>query len=151
MMKFNAQVAPTKCAVLPLHSSNEKMTAVVDKIAGSLMDNDLSVRVDKSSASLGRRYCRCDEVGVPFAVTCDEMTLENDTVTLRERDSTVQVRVGVADVTKIIFDFAHSRVSWDEILMKYPVVSVSEDGDEAAVKVKSKEKTVVVGKFRRPA
>ena len=150
VMKFNPQVAPNKCAVLPL-SSDAKMNAAVDKIAASLTENDLSTRVDKSTASLGRRYARCDEVGVPFAVTCDFETLENDTVTLRERDSTVQVRVPVTDVTKIIFDFVHSRVTWDEIMKKYPVVTVSEDENEAATKPVTAEKTVVVGKFRRPA
>ena len=50
---------------------------------------------DCSGAAVGRRYARADEIGVPFAVTVDYTTLEDGTVTLRERDSMEQVRVKV--------------------------------------------------------
>ena len=46
-----------------------------------------------TGTSIGRRYARTDEVGVPFGITVDKQTLEDDTVTLRERDSTAQVRL----------------------------------------------------------
>jgi glycyl-tRNA synthetase len=153
VMKFNPQVAPTKCAVLPLSSSNE-INSVVDEIASSLMDNDLSTRVDKSTASLGRRYSRSDEVGVPFAVTVDFQTLSDGTVTLRERDSTVQIRLPKADITHLIFDFVHGRMNWQDALDKYPVVTVDEEGDGAAA---APSASVVVventgrGMFSRPA
>jgi glycyl-tRNA synthetase len=88
VMRFRPEVAPHKCAVLPISSSAE-MNAVVDEIASELMDSDLSTRVDKSTASLGRRYARSDEIGVPFAVTIDFDTLKDGSVTLRERDSCV--------------------------------------------------------------
>ena len=112
VMRFNPQVAPQKCAVLPISASPET-NAVVDEIAASLMDSDLSARVDKSTASLGRRYARSDEVGVPFAVTVDFETLADDTVTLRERDSTVQIRLPKGDVTRLIFDIVHNRTNWE--------------------------------------
>jgi len=127
VMKFNAQVAPQKCAVLPISSSAET-NAVVDEIAASLMDSDMATRVDKSTASLGRRYARSDEVGVPFAVTVDFQTLADGTVTLRERDSTIQIRMPKAEVTKLIFDIVHNRSSWEEAKKKYPVVTVDEEG-----------------------
>jgi len=60
---------------------------VLDEIAADLMDGNLATRVDKSTASLGRKYSRADEVGVPFAITVDFETLTNGTVTLCERDS----------------------------------------------------------------
>ena len=47
-----------------------------------------------AGTTIGRRYARTDEVGVPFAVTVDYETVSGDTVTLRERDSTAQVRLG---------------------------------------------------------
>lgn len=99
----------------------------VDEIAADLMDSDLATRVDKSTASLGRRYARADEVGVPFAVTVDFDTLSDGTVTLRERDSTVQIRLPKSDVTRVVFDFVHGRFTWEEALAKYPVVQVKED------------------------
>jgi len=151
VMRFNPKVAPHKCAVMPISPSPE-MNAVVDKIAAHLMDADLSARVDKSSASLGRRYARADEVGVPFAVTVDFETLEDNSVTLRERDSCVQVRVPRDDVTGIIFDIVHDRNTWERIKGKYPVIAgIGEDGEATAP---TGATTVVErnsrGKFSRP-
>lgn len=91
------------------------------------MSFDLATRVDKSTASLGRRYSRADEVGVPFAVTVDFETLTDSTVTLRERDSTIQIRLPKSDVTRVVFDFVHGRLSWEEATTKYAVVQVKED------------------------
>jgi glycyl-tRNA synthetase len=150
VMRFNPQVAPQKCAVLPI-SSNPEANAVVDEIAQSLMESDLATRVDKSTASLGRRYARSDEVGVPFAVTVDFETLADNSVTLRERDSTVQIRLPKSDVTRLIFDIVHSRTTWEEAMKKYPVVTVNEDGEaEKQVGATVIEKTSR-GAFSRPA
>ena len=99
----------------------------VDEIAADLMESDMATRVDKSTASIGRRYARADEIGVPFAVTVDFDTLSDGTVTLRERDSTVQIRLPKSDVTRVVFDFVHGRLSWDDALAKYEVVEVKED------------------------
>lgn len=126
VMRFKPAIAPQKCAVLPI-SSGEEINAVVDEIAAELMESDLATRVDKATASLGRKYSRADEVGVPFAVTVDFDTLANGTVTLRERDSTVQIRLPKSEVTRIVFDFVHGRLSWEEAIAKYPVVQVKED------------------------
>uniref|UniRef100_A0A7R9W8N5 Anticodon-binding domain-containing protein n=1 Tax=Pseudictyota dubia TaxID=2749911 RepID=A0A7R9W8N5_9STRA len=151
-MKFKPQVAPNKCAILPISSAPE-MNAVVDEIAADLMNSDISTWVDKSGASLGRRYARADEVGVPFALTVDFETLQDHSVTLRERDSMVQVRLPKEEVTKLIFDVVHGKSTWEKIKDKYPVVSVSEDG--GAVAADAGAKTVVEGtargKFSRPA
>jgi glycyl-tRNA synthetase len=153
VMRFNPQVAPNKCAVLPISSSPEA-NAVVDEIASSLMNSDLSVRVDKSTASLGRRYSRADEVGVPFAVTVDFQTLSDGTVTLRERDSTVQIRLPKDCVSQLIFDIVHGRTDWEETKSKYPIVSVDDEGDGApiaATGAKTVVETTSRGSFSRPA
>jgi glycyl-tRNA synthetase len=125
VMRFNPQVAPQKCAVLPISSSPE-CNAVVDEIAAALMDSDLSTRVDKSTAALGRRYARSDEIGVPFAVTVDFDTLNDGTVTMRERDSMKQVRLPKDEVTTVVFSIVHKKMSWENVLEKYPVVQVDE-------------------------
>jgi len=155
VMGFNPRVAPNKCAVFPISSSVE-MNAVVDEIANDLMESDISTRADKSTASLGRRYARADEVGVPFAVTVDFETLEDHSVTLWERDSMVQVRLPKEDVTRLIFDIVHGRMTWEKVKEKYPVVTVSEEGEEASgTPAETGAKTVVEktsrGKFSRPA
>lgn len=126
VMKFKPAVAPQKCAVLPI-SSGEEVNAVVDEIAADLMENDMATRVDKSTAALGRRYARVDEVGVPFAVTVDFETLTDGKVTLRERDSMAQIRLPKSDVARLVFDFVHGRTTWEEATAKYPVVQVKED------------------------
>lgn len=130
--------------------------AKVDEIAADLMDSDLSTRVDKSSASLGRRYARADEIGVPFAVTVDFQTLADDTVTLRERDSCMQIRLPKTEVTPCIFAIMHGKFTWEQMKKKYPVVTVDEgEGDTAAAEASTGAKTVVVangrGRFSRPA
>lgn len=120
------------------------------------MESDLSTRVDKSSAALGRRYARSDEVGVPFAVTVDFDTLQDGTVTMRERDSMVQVRLPKTDVTSVIFAIVHKKTTWEDVIKKYPVVQVDEgEGNALAASANPAAKTVVVsnsrGRFSRPA
>ena len=56
----------------------------------------ISNRVDESSASIGKRYARNDELGTPYGITIDFQTLDDGTVTLRERDSTRQIRDSVS-------------------------------------------------------
>eukprot|EP00978_Attheya_sp_CCMP212_P012771 scaffold31936_cov43-Attheya_sp.AAC.1 len=154
VMKFNPTIAPTKCAVLPISSSVE-MNLVVNEIATDLMESDLSTRVDTSSAALGRRYARSDEIGVPFAVTVDFGTLENGTVTLRERDSTHQVRLPKSDVTQLIFKFCHGKMTWDQATEQYPLVQVNEDGEAVDAPPTTTAATTVEktsrGTFARPA
>lgn len=119
------------------------------------MDSDLSTRVDKSSAALGRRYARSDELGVPFAVTVDFQTLADETVTLRERDSTRQVRIPKSEITPSIFGIVHNKITWDQLTKKYPLVQVDEGDGASASAEASGAKTVVVstgrGRFSRPA
>jgi len=154
VMKFTPQVAPNKCAVLPISSAPE-MNLVVDEIAGDLMDSDIATRVDKSTAALGRRYARADELGVPFAVTVDFQTLADNTVTLRERDSTRQVRMPKSEISISIFQIIHNKLSWEQLTRKYPIVSVDEGEGGGAAAQESTGATVVEntgrGRFSRPA
>jgi glycyl-tRNA synthetase len=154
VMRFNPTVAPEKAAVLPI-SSNAECNKVVDEIALDLMDSDLATRVDKSSAALGRRYARTDELGVPFAITVDFQTLADGTVTMRERDSMVQVRLPKEDVTMLIHKIVHKKMDWKKVTTQYPVVQVDEgDGSPSGVKVESsaatKVETSTRGRFSRP-
>jgi glycyl-tRNA synthetase len=64
-------------------------------LASMLTYNGISVKVDDSGQTIGKRYARTDEIGIPFGITIDGLTLEDDTVTLRERDSMAQIRIKV--------------------------------------------------------
>ena len=131
VMKFPPAVAPTKCAVLPISNSEDLLNPIVHKIAADLMDSDLATRVDCSSTTVGRRYARVDEMGIPFTCTVDFQTATDNTVTMRERDSTQQIRLPIDDVTHLIYDLCHGRLSWKDATQKYPIVEVKTDGEES--------------------
>jgi glycyl-tRNA synthetase len=70
---------------------------------------------------IGHCYARADELGVPFAVTVDFETLkEPHSVTLRDRDSMLQVRLPVNEVAAVIKNLACGKLSWTELRAKYP-------------------------------
>ena len=75
--------------------------------AERLTQNSVRHKVDDSSGSIGRRYARTDEIAIPFGVTIDFDTIKSDSVTLRERDTTRQVRVKVRPtaLVKILFTY----------------------------------------------
>ncbi|GBP08253.1 Glycine--tRNA ligase [Eumeta japonica] len=125
-------VAPMKCAVLPL-SGNAEFQPFVRDLSMELTDVDVSHKVDDSSGSIGRRYARTDELGVPYAVTVDFDTIkEPHTVTLRERDSMGQVRLPIADVPFVVRDLSNSKVTWANIENKYPKFEQQESKGAAA-------------------
>lgn len=91
VLRFNSGVAPVEVAVLPLMDRD-----VLVKPAKEILDGLRSrgIRVDyDTSGSIGRRYRRNDEVGTPYCVTIDYETLEQGTVTIRDRDSMKQVKL----------------------------------------------------------
>lgn len=97
-----------------------------------------------------------DEIGVPFAVTVDFDTLKNNTVTLRERDSTLQVRLHKKDVTGLIYAFVHDKMTWGKATEKYPFVKVDEEDGATNIASTLEKVTTVVektsrGAFSRPA
>jgi glycyl-tRNA synthetase len=100
VLKLHPALAPVKCAVLPLVKNKPELTAKAEKLYQSLF---LSFNCDYDEKdSIGRRYRRQDAVGTPFCVTVDFQTLEDDTVTIRERDSLGQERVHLSEVERIV-------------------------------------------------
>ena len=87
--------APVKAAVLPL-SRNERLSPKARSLADELR-GVWNVDFDDAQA-IGKRYRRQDEIGTPFCVTVDFDTLDDDAVTIRERDTMTQERVGLARV-----------------------------------------------------
>ncbi|KAG8231863.1 hypothetical protein J437_LFUL011768 [Ladona fulva] len=113
-------VAPLKCTVLPL-SNNPQFQPFIKRLSEGLTQVDVSHRIDDSSGSIGRRYARTDEVAVPFGITVDFDSLkEPHTATLRERDSTGQVRISLDELPSVVRDLANGRLTWQEVEKKYP-------------------------------
>jgi len=119
-------IAPLKCSVLPL-SNNADFTPLVTRLSQDLVMNDVSHKVDDSSGSIGKRYARTDEIAIPFGITVDFDSLkEPSTVTLRERDTTSQVRIGVDLVAETVRKLSMGRITWDEVLQKFPKFEAQE-------------------------
>lgn len=95
VMKFHPRLAPVKAAILPL-VNKDNMPEIAEKLYRELKD-DWNVQYDDGGA-IGRRYRRQDEIGTPFCVTIDGETLQNQSVTIRDRDSAQQRRVPIGDV-----------------------------------------------------
>jgi len=113
------EVAPTDVAVFPL-VSDDALETLADDVVADLREAGLSVAHD-DSGNIGRRYRRQDEVGTPLSVTVDHESIENDptTVTVRDRDTTAQVRVPVADLATELQVVLQSGGSFDRLLESY--------------------------------
>ena len=111
VLHLPAPLAPVKCAVLPLVKKDglpEKAREIVDDIKF-----DFATHYEEKD-TIGKRYRRQDAIGTPYCITVDHQTLEDNTVTLRDRDTMEQTRVPVADLHKLI----HDRVSLTSLLRK---------------------------------
>jgi glycyl-tRNA synthetase len=102
VLRLHPQIAPVNAAVLPLIGKDEGMVGRARALYEELR-SELMVEYDDSGA-IGRRYRRQDEIGTPFAFTIDEQTLEDDTVTIRDRDSLAQERVALPQVPSYLGD-----------------------------------------------
>lgn len=94
VLRLHPALAPYKVAVLPLRKNNhsEKANEVFDRLSPYF-----ACTYDET-ANIGKRYRRQDAIGTPFCITIDDTTLENDTVTVRDRDTMEQVTLKVDDV-----------------------------------------------------
>eukprot|EP00092_Neocalanus_flemingeri_P108752 GFUD01139673.1.p1 GENE.GFUD01139673.1~~GFUD01139673.1.p1 ORF type:complete len:628 (-),score=184.26 GFUD01139673.1:183-2066(-) len=119
-------IAPVKCSLLPL-SNNTDFTPLVHKIGQALTLHDISHRVDDSSGSIGKRYARTDEVSIPFGITVDFDSLkEPHSVTLRERDTTTQIRIDVDKVAEVIYQLSTGRTTWAVVTTQFPKFEAQE-------------------------
>ena len=96
VMKLPRILAPFKAAVLPLVKKDgmpEKAREIMD-----MLKQDFRVQYDEKDA-IGKRYRRQDAIGTPYCITVDTQTLEDNTVTVRERDSMEQIRISINELT----------------------------------------------------
>jgi glycyl-tRNA synthetase len=99
-LKLHPALAPIKCAVLPLLKNKEELTSKAREIVDKLKFSFLTQYDEKDA--IGRRYRRQDAIGTPYCVTIDFDTLQDNTVTIRERDSMTQERVPIEKVEEIV-------------------------------------------------
>ncbi len=101
VMRFDPRLAPVKVAVLPL-SRNEALSPKAKQLATDLRKRWV-VEFDDSQA-IGRRYRRQDEIGTPFCVTVDFDTLDDNAVTVRNRDTMAQERIPLDQIERYLID-----------------------------------------------
>lgn len=109
VLRLHPALAPVKAAVLPL----TKKDGLPEK-ARQIMDDlklDFNMQYDEKD-SIGKRYRRQDAIGTPFCITVDHQTLEDNTVTIRHRDSMLQERIAITQLEQIISE----QVSWKHLL-----------------------------------
>ncbi|MBK8519827.1 MAG: glycine--tRNA ligase [Chitinophagaceae bacterium] len=101
VLKIPAKIAPTKLAILPLLKKDG-----LPEIAKELMDDCKSsfMCFYEEKDAIGKRYRRMDAIGTPFCVTIDHQTKEDNTVTIRYRDTMTQERIALSDVKKLIME-----------------------------------------------
>lgn len=112
-------MAPTRVLLVPL-SSNAQFVPVLKKLSQRLRSLGISSRVDDSSASIGKRYSRNDELGTPLGITVDFQTVQDGSITLRDRDSTTQVRADEDKILDAIKSIVDGSKSWAEVEAELP-------------------------------
>jgi len=121
-----ALLASVKVSVFPL-IQKPLFTQFIPQIVTELADSGLSHKVDDTGATIGRRYARTDEIGIPFAITIDSDTPKDNTVTVRERDSTTQVRIQINQVAHVIHGLVQGKIQWADVQKKYVSVEVKDE------------------------
>lgn len=123
VLKFPVSVAPYKMIILPQDqriSRDPKYQDILRNMRGRISGLGHTCSVDDSNATLGKRYSRNDELGIPYGCTIDFTSLEDSTVTLRERDTMKQVRLPSTDVPTVLHELCWGRKTWEDILNTYP-------------------------------
>ena len=100
-------------SVFPL-MNKDGMLEKADEVYHMLANDGYTVDWD-SSGSIGRRYARADEVGTPLGITIDYQTIEDGTVTLRDRDSWKQVRSKLSYLPCMLYDYFNYKIGFEDL------------------------------------
>jgi glycyl-tRNA synthetase len=109
VLKLHSDLAPIKVAVLPLAKNKEPIVNLAKDLKTRLQRTGSMRAVYDDTGAIGKLYRRQDEVGTPFCLTVDHQSLEDNQVTIRDRDTMEQERVGIADIESTIAKKLASR------------------------------------------
>ena len=107
VLKLKKHLAPIKVAIIPLKKNNEQIMAKCHEIKQNLLKLGIGRVALENTGNIGKAYRRHDEVGTPLCITVDFETLENqpESVTVRDRDTMEQVRIGTADLPEYLHSY----------------------------------------------
>jgi len=112
VLKIPAKLAPIKVAVFPIVKRKD-FEKICEEVVLELKER-WNVQYDRTG-SIGRRYARNDEIGTPFCVTIDEDSLKNQEVTIRDRDTTKQVRVKISKLKNVFENLFNSKINFCDV------------------------------------
>jgi glycyl-tRNA synthetase len=102
VLRFKPHLAPIKAAVFPLKRNHEGLVGLAKDIRRSLQAGGRMRAVYDDTGAIGKLYRRQDEIGTPFCLTVDFQSLEDQTVTVRDRDTMAQERVAVGELREYL-------------------------------------------------
>jgi glycyl-tRNA synthetase len=112
VLKLPAFLAPVKAAIFPIVKVDEKMVKISREVYNDLK-KEFNVSYDESG-SVGRRYSRNDEQGTPYCITIDSDSEKGKDVTVRDRDSTKQIRVKISELKDILRKLINSEIEFEK-------------------------------------
>jgi glycyl-tRNA synthetase len=101
LLKLPKNMAPIRVAIFPLIKKDDKQVKIARDIYNGLLEKGIICEYDESG-SIGKRYRRHDELGTPYAITVDHQSLEDETVTIRYRDTTEQDRIKIEEIYSMV-------------------------------------------------
>ena len=113
ILKLNFSLTPYKVAVFPL-LKKQSLVEISRRVFKRFTDSNLNTLYD-DRGSIGRRYARQDEIGTPFCVTIDYDTIQDESVTLRDRDTTKQKRILIDNCTEVLRKLVGREISFEDI------------------------------------
>ncbi len=113
ILKLPKKLSPIKASVFPLVNKPEFQTTA-RQIHNDLIENDITSSFDKSG-SIGKRYARADEIGTPYCITIDHDTLKSGIVTIRDRDTTEQIKIHKDKLADAIRNLINDKVSLSKL------------------------------------
>jgi glycyl-tRNA synthetase len=113
VMGFPRSIAPTQMGVYPL-VSKDGLVEKATQVQKLLTHEGFTVEFDETG-SIGRRYARADEAGIPLGITIDYDTLNDGTVTIRDRDSWQQVRTPIADLPELLHKYFQGKTNFEDL------------------------------------
>ncbi len=99
LLKLKSHLSPIKAAVIPLKRNNSELVELAHKLKSELQSMGLGRVMVENSGNIGKNYRRHDEIGTPMCITVDFESLENQSVTIRDRDSMKQERVDLSEIS----------------------------------------------------
>jgi len=129
VMSFKPTVAPVKVLVVPLQK-DVRFAPLITKLEERLDEDAMSFKLDQSGVSIGKRYSRNDELGIPFGITVDYQSLEDNTFTLRDRDSTKQVRASLDQILEAVVKMVRGNEAWVDVQKRLPAFESKDEEKE---------------------